>query len=62
MQGKSRTADSWLREVAALLLDAMELVRDQQRDLQAAGSTRTAERCNGLLNRYEDLIRRADQK
>lgn len=62
MRGKGRTADSWLREVAALLLDAMELVRDQQHELQAAGSTRTAERCSGLLDRYEDLIRRADQE
>lgn len=62
MQGTGRKAEPWLREVAALLLDAMELVRDQQRELQAAGSTRTAARCSGLLERYEDLIHRTDQE
>ena len=58
---KPPEAESWLRETAALLVDAMDLVSEQQRRLDLYADSETKEEYTALLVRYERFTRAADK-
>lgn len=58
---KSPEAESWLRETAVLLVDAMDLVSEQQRRLDLYADSETKEEYTALLVRYERFTRAADK-
>lgn len=53
---------SWLRETAALLVDAMLLLDRQQRQLELHCDAETKEEYAALTKRYERFVRAADRK
>ena len=58
---KPPEAESWLRETAALLVDAMNLAGEQQQRLNLYADGETKEEYTALLVRYERFTRAADQ-
>lgn len=58
---KPPEAENWLRETAALLLDAMDLAARQQQQLDLYADGTTKEEYTALLARYERFTRAADK-
>lgn len=61
MQARAPKPEAWFPEVADLLIEAVELARDQQQAMKESGDESTAARFASLWERYEDLIHRADE-
>ena len=58
---KPPEAENWLRETAALLIDAMDLAARQQQQLDLHADSATKEEYTALLARYERFTRAADK-
>ena len=58
---KPPEAENWLRETAALLVDAMDLASKQQRRLDLYADSETKEEYTALLAHYERFTRAADK-